>query len=216
MSVVANFSVPARAFCLGESLEAVPTATVELDRVVAHSPTHVMPFVWIIGTDRENFDAALAEDPTVENANVTDSFEETHLYHIDWASVVDERLSIILDHGGVVLEARGAGEKWRLWVRFDSREYFSEFRDHFSEFGEVTLHKITSPNTPGGVQYGVTTKQREALLTAFDAGYYDMPRTATGEEIAQELGISQQSVSRRLRRGINSLIKYTLDRHEID
>ena len=213
MSVVADFSVPAAAFCLGDALGDVPTATAELERVVAQSPMHVIPFVWFVDTDREAIDAALAEDPTVKNANITDSFEKTHLYHIDWASVVDERLRIILDHEGVVLEARGAVDKWRLWVRFASRDYFSEFQDHFSEFGEITLHQITTQQTPGGIQYGVTAKQREALLAAFDAGYFDTPRAVTAEDVAQQLDISQQSVSQRLRRGTNRLIEYTLDRH---
>lgn len=216
MSVVADFSVPAEAFCLGNTLEAVPTATAELDRVVAHSPNHVMPFVWVIDTDRETFDAALAEDSTVSSSSVSDSFEGTYLYHMDWAPVVEERLGVVLDHHGVILEARGTGGGWRLWVRFGSREDFSGFSDHFGEFGEVTLHRMTSQETPGGVNYGVTAKQREALLAAFDAGYFDTPRAATGDEVAEQLGITQQSVSRRLRRGIDTLIEFTLDRHRDD
>lgn len=213
MSVIADFSVPADAFCLAETLDAVPTATVELDRMVAHSPDHVMPFVWVMDADREPFDAALAEDSTVEDASVTDAFEEAYLYHVDWADVVEDRLGVVLDHEGVVLEARGTGEKWQLWVRFGSREYFSEFRDHFEEFGEVTLHRMTAQRTPGGTQYGVTATQRETLLAAYDAGYYDTPRRATGERLAERLGVSQQSVSRRLRRGTRTLIEFTLDRH---
>lgn len=213
MSVVADFSVPADAFCLGSALNAVPAMTVELDRVVAHSPDHVMPFVWVIDADRAAVDAAVAEDSTVESADVTDSFEDVHLYHVDWADVVAERLHTILDHDGVALEARGRGDKWRLLVRFSSREHFSTFRDHFRAFGEVTLHQMTSAQTPGGVQYGVSAKQREALLAAYDSGYYDTPSASTGEDVARQLGVTQQSVSRRLRRGVRSLIENTLDRH---
>jgi hypothetical protein len=213
MSIVADFSVPADAFCLGEALAAVPTATAELDRVVAHSPDHVMPFVWITNTDRGTFDEAVAGDSTVESAEVTDSFEDSHLYQFDWGDVVGERLHAILDHDGVVLEARGTDDEWRLRVRFGSREHFSEFRGHFERFGDVTLHTIQTSPTPGGVAYGVSPKQREALLAAYDAGYYDTPSATTGAELARELGITQQSVSRRLRRGINALIGNTLGRN---
>lgn len=200
MGIVADFSVPAGEFCLGEAPTAAPSATAELERVVAHSPDHVMPFVWIIDADRAVFDAAVADDPTVETADVTDSFEGIHLYQFDWAEVVGERLRIILDRNGVVLEARGSDEEWRLSVRFGTREHFSEFQEYFRDFGEITLHRMTSLRTPGGMQYGVSTKQREALLAAYDAGYYDNPSSATGEEIARQLGSTQQSVSRRLRR----------------
>lgn len=216
MSVVADFSVPTDAFCLGEALRAIPSATAELDRVVAHSPNHVMPFVWIVDTDREVFETAVADDPTVKTADVTDSFDDTHLFQFDWADIVGQRLQTILDHDGVVLEARGTGDGWRLWVRFGSREYFSVFRDHFREFGDVILHQITAPQAPGGAQYGVSPKQREALLAAYDAGYYDTSNSATGEELAQQLGITQQSVSRRLRRGVHTLIENTLDRQRDD
>lgn len=216
MSIIADFRVPVDAFCLGDALATVPRATAELDRVVAHSPTHVMPFVWVVDADRSAFDAAVAEDETVEAATVTDTFEEAHLYHFEWTTAVSERLRTILDHDGVVLEAQGTDDEWQLRVRFGSRDYFAEFRDHFTQFGELTLDQLTSPRAPGGIQYGVTVKQREALLAAYDAGYFETPSTATGEELAEQLGVSQQSVSRRLLRGTNTLIENTLERHRDD
>ena len=216
MSVVADFSVPADAFCLADSLQALPETTAELDGVVAHSPDHVMPFVWLVDAGREAFGAALAEDPTVEAAEVTDSFDDAHLYHVDWAEVVSERLHLILDHTGVVLEATGTGGEWRLLVRFSSREQFAGFQEHFEAFGTVELNRITSPRTPGGVTYGVSAKQREALLAALDAGYYDTPAAARGEEIAEALGVTQQAISTRLRRGTATLVENTLDRHRTE
>jgi predicted DNA binding protein len=213
MSIVACFSVPIDSFCLGEALESIPDASAELDRVVAHSPDHVMPFVWIRNTHREAFDAALADDPTVEDWEVTDSLEGAYLYQFDWTDTVSDRLHVILDHEGVILEAEGFANKWSLWVRFGTRDHLTEFQDHFEQFGEITLHEITTPKIPAGSQYGVSDKQREALIAAYDAGYYDSPSTATGEEVAQELEITQQSLSRRTRRGIKRLIENTLLRH---
>jgi hypothetical protein len=170
-SIVADFDVPADAFCLAETLRAVPDATVELDRTVAHSPKHVMPFVWVADAERTALDTALADDPSVETADVTDSFDSTHLYHVAWADVVGERLHLILDHEGVVLDARGSGDGWRLQVRFASRDHFSEFRDHFAEFGKAAVRRVTSPPRPGDGSYGLSNKQREALLAAHEAGY---------------------------------------------
>jgi hypothetical protein len=37
MSVVGEFTVPANQFVLGETLQAVPSVTVEFERVVTHS-----------------------------------------------------------------------------------------------------------------------------------------------------------------------------------
>ncbi|WP_162562448.1 helix-turn-helix domain-containing protein [Salinigranum rubrum] len=216
MSVIAEFSVAADAFCLGDALEAVPTATAELDRMVAHSPKHVIPFVWILEADRDVFDEAVTDDSTVEDAEVTDSFEDAHLYHFYWADVVSDRLHVILDHDGVVLEARGTAAGWQLEVRFGSREHFHEFREHFEEFGAVTLHRITAPETPEQEHYRVSPKQREALLIAYESGYYDAPKRVTGEDVARELGITQQAVSQLLQRGTKALIEDTLTRYRGD
>lgn len=41
-------------------------------------------------------------------------------------------------------------------------------------------------------------------------GYYDIPRGCTTKELADELGISDQAVTERLRRAIGSLVRHTL------
>lgn len=213
MSLVAEFSVPVGAFCLGETLRSVPSTTVELDRIVAHSPDYVMPFVWVLDGDQAVFEDALEADSTVVAAELTDSLDGTHLYQMTWADLVSERLQVILDHDGVILEARGTSESWRFGVRFGSHDHFTDFQDHFGGFGEVTLHQLKSPQLPGDVTYGVSEKQRAALLAAYDAGYYEASGGATGEDIARGLDITQQAVSKRLQRGISTLLENTLDRH---
>lgn len=213
MSIIASFSVPPEAFCLGEALEANPDTSAKLDRVVAHSPDHVMPFVWITTADRAAFEEAAADDPTVGDWEVTDSLDGTYLYQFDWTDTVSDRLQTILDHEGVLLEAEGTADHWSLWVRFGSRDHFSEFREYFRQFGPITLNEITTPQTPSDTQWSVSDKQREALVAAYDAGYYDAPSTATGEEVARGLEVTQQSLSRRTRRGTKRLIEDTLLRH---
>ena len=45
---------------------------------------------------------------------------------------------------------------------------------------------------------GITDKQREALRTARQLGYYDQPRTATLDDVAAALDISRSAVSQRI------------------
>lgn len=45
------------------------------------------------------------------------------------------------------------------------------------------------------VQNHLTGRQRQVLRAAFDAGYYDWPRTATGEEVADDLDIASATFS---------------------
>lgn len=53
----------------------------------------------------------------------------------------------------------------------------------------------------------ITAKQREAMQTARERGYYETPRTATLSDLASELGISKSAVSQRLNTAETKLVK---------
>jgi predicted DNA binding protein len=53
----------------------------------------------------------------------------------------------------------------------------------------------------------LTAKQRRALITALDNGYYHMPRRATAGEIAQKLGVPRTSYVDHLRKAENKLLQ---------
>jgi DNA-binding CsgD family transcriptional regulator len=52
----------------------------------------------------------------------------------------------------------------------------------------------------------LTDRQREVLETAFQAGYYDVPRKASAEEIAMELGVDASTVAEHLQRAERNLL----------
>ncbi len=54
---------------------------------------------------------------------------------------------------------------------------------------------FTSSGVSQVLQTKLTDRQREVLEAAFDAGYYDWPRTVTGEEVADQLGIASATFS---------------------
>ena len=68
----------------------------------------------------------------------------------------------------------------------------------------VQLQKITSSQgTTDGRRLEletetITDKQREAVETAMQAGYYETPRRADLADLAEELGVSRSAVSQRL------------------
>ncbi|SEO56273.1 hypothetical protein SAMN04487948_103243 [Halogranum amylolyticum] len=52
----------------------------------------------------------------------------------------------------------------------------------------------------------LTERQREVLTTAFDAGYYEIPRRTTTEEIAAVVGVERRTAEEHLRRAENKLL----------
>lgn len=57
------------------------------------------------------------------------------------------------------------------------------------------------------VQKHLTGRQREVLRAAFDAGYYDWPRTATGEEVADDLDIASATFSEHIQTAERKLLQ---------
>lgn len=57
----------------------------------------------------------------------------------------------------------------------------------------------------------ITTKQRDALETALELGYYDTPRKTDLSELATQLDISESAASQRLNAAETKLVKSFLD-----
>jgi predicted DNA binding protein len=60
---------------------------------------------------------------------------------------------------------------------------------------------------PSGVAPDLTARQREVLLTAVEAGYYELPRESTTEEIADGVGIGRRTAEDHLRRAERKLVE---------
>jgi len=103
---------------------------------------------------------------------------------------------------------------WRETKVFKDHDTFKQFRTTLEENG-VSLELISiTPNSSESddfLQDGLTERQREALSLAVSRGYYESPRQVTAEELAEELGISQPSLSALLRRGERQLLTSSLD-----
>lgn len=212
MSVIAEFTVPAESFLLGETLSAVPDVTVEIQQVVAHSHTKLVPFFWVHHGDKEKFDALVRDDSTLEDVVLLDEFERGTSYRGTWTEHAGGIAYAYVEAGATILEATGQEEMWTLRLRFDVNEAVSRFHEYCREEDlSFTLNQLYRPSQPmAGGQYGLTPVQRETLVTAFERGYYDVPRTISMTDLATELGTTQQTLSKRFRQAHSNIIENTL------
>jgi hypothetical protein len=67
------------------------------------------------------------------------------------------------------------------------------------------LRAVYNPHPPVA-EGSLTGAQREAIRVAADRGYFKVPREVSLKEIAEQLGVSEQAVSQRLRRGLGNLV----------
>lgn len=209
MSLLAEFRLPSNDFALGTALETVPDARIEFECIVAGGE-NVTPYVWCSSTDQDRFAAALRGDDTVGSFDQLDAFDETSLYRIHWGEDLDS--PITADCHAAILEATAGSDGWTIRTRFDDTNALSRTCDRWSQHGVSfdlrQLHDLTRPNRSG--EFGLTPKQHEALLVAWEMGYFDLPSPVTMAEVAQAVGISQQSLSQRLQRAHKTLIENTI------
>lgn len=77
---------------------------------------------------------------------------------------------------------------------------------------DVTLKQLRGYRVEETVIDSLTDRQREILEVAFDRGYYDVPRSATTNEVAVEVELDDSTVSEHLRRAERNLIASVLGR----
>ncbi|MFC6904905.1 helix-turn-helix domain-containing protein [Halalkalicoccus tibetensis] len=207
--LIAEVRVPAESFVLGSTLVELSGVAVEFEFIV---PTEgaPMPFLWV-DTDSTAFATAAADDPTVENARCITRFDDSALYRIEWAEPDYGFLGWFRDGHATLLEADGVEDEWHLKLRVESREELGTFQTYCEEqdvrFELLRLYGLRKPKMG---QFNVSEKQFEALTTAQEMGYFEIPRDASLDELAAELGVSPRAASERLRRGQTNLIHNSL------
>jgi predicted DNA binding protein len=211
VSVIAEFSVPAESFAFPHALDALPDARVESDRLATHSREWVLPFVWVRADDQDAVETAMRDDPTVDSHQVVQETDGETLYQVVWTDDVVEFVDEVADQHGVVLSATAADDTWNLALRFVSHDVLASFQAYFRERDNpFELQRVTTPSEPRQREFGLTDEQHEALTLAVDAGYYEVPREVSTADIADDLGVSPNAVSERLRRATASLVENAL------
>ncbi|WP_225336159.1 bacterio-opsin activator domain-containing protein [Halomicrobium urmianum] len=212
MSVILEFTIETDAFELGRVLARPPPhGHIELERVIP-TQSNLMPFLWVTGVDTDAFEASVREQPSIKTIHALDHVEGSTLYRIEWATRPADILAALADADAVVLEASGDGV-WEFRVRFPDHDKLSTFHNAIIK-EDIPIHidrtYTLSEPTATGHPLGLTTGQREALVLALNWGYFASPSETSLDDIADELGISRQAVSKRIRRGNETVLRKTL------
>jgi len=73
---------------------------------------------------------------------------------------------------------------------------------------DVTIEAVGGlARTKSAVEARLTERQREAVKTAVDLGYYEIPRTATQEDIAAELNCAPSTAAEHLRKAESQVLR---------
>lgn len=211
MSVIVEFTLANEDFVLGQVLSDSPDMHLELERIVP-TGSMLIPYVWVQGGDHEAFERRVSDNEHVTSFTALDKLDDWMLYRIDWKPGQPDILEGIQANGAAVLEAYGNGV-WTFRLRFPNHDQLSQFYNYCMEQDlPITIERSYTLTERSDVaqQFDLSNEQREALVLALRRGYYDTPSDITMSDLAEELGISQQALSNRLRRGTKQVLEKIL------
>lgn len=213
MSLIAEFSLQSPDLALRTTLDAAPDVTIELDTQMSTGMGAPAVVFWAFGGDFEALEAGFDRDPTVNSTTCIEELDEKRLYRARINN--DELLGLYPVYqrlGAAPMDGTGTSDGWHRRVRFPDRQSVVEMREFCAENDvNFRLHRLYTPGESDVVdEFGLSPEQRRALITAEREGYFEVPRETSLDELGEELGISGQSASERLRRGVSSLVSNTL------
>ncbi|MFC6953058.1 helix-turn-helix domain-containing protein [Halorubellus litoreus] len=214
MAVIVELTIDADAFDLGRVTSVLDGVHIELERVV---PTgrDIMPYFWAEAPDFEAFEHAVRRNELVESLEALSHVHDRVLYHVIWHDTVTNLTRILESSGATILQAHG-NERWVFNLRFRDHVGLRDFHNSCQEEGlEFHVDRIyTLEEDPeGAFELGLTDEQHDALVSAVEHGYFEVPRGGKLSDVAADLGISQQAASERVRRGANRVLKKVLNEH---
>lgn len=209
MSIIAEFHLPVTAFPPGNGLWTDVDVTVELEPIVPLGRDS--QYLWVIGDEYPHAVDVIGTMNAVESVETVDRLPDRALLRVRWSDTNTPLVDLADEEGAIVTEAVGTAEGWTVSVRFPDDRALAAFYDDCYQSGirlEFRGIYVGDGDTNDG--FGMSAVQRETVEAAFEMGYFDVPRRTTIAAIAEELDVSEQAVSERLRRGLSNYLTTTL------
>lgn len=163
--------------------------------------------------NRETVDEVLEGHGSVESVTTT-ALGERVFAHVQFVpNDLTERIYAIPQNHDIVLDMpmeyadRGALRVTAIGTLETFREAMAEMTE---EVGLRLLGTGDYVPTDDGLYAQLTERQREILAAAVEVGYYEEPRQANYQDIADELGISTGTVGEHLRKIESTVLKGVL------
>lgn len=202
-------SITAPLGALGVARRSLPAGVAMEFEQLATVLERCTPSIRLSGNGIEPVIAAVRDSPFVEDASLVTETAEWSVYQLTWKDTRPPLVQHVSEVDGVFLSAVAEGESWTVGLRFPDQAAATRFYRGNEDFEyPITVQKTRQigslERSPDDV---LTAEQRDAILRAVEAGYFDVPRRTTLVELADDLGISDSAVSQRLRRGMLNILQ---------
>lgn len=202
MVTTAQFVFPAAEVALADALNQLSDVRVTLEQSVERCDGDCS-CLWVTDTTESELRDALGGDSSVQGIQIVDEQEGEWLVSVDFHPTFHLVKSILIAEEGVIADVVGRDGSWVVTCRYSDHASLGEVRTLLDDRGfnyEVRRIRNGSEMTPNGID--LSSDQYEALKHAYQQGYFEVPREKTLAELADELDISHQALSERIRRAM--------------
>ncbi|MFB6138951.1 MAG: helix-turn-helix domain-containing protein [Halosimplex sp.] len=223
MGLIAEFHLVSDELALVDVAAEVPAATVEFESVQGRPSGPPAFVVRTTGAGRDAVEAAFAAAESVTDHSLVVADGDSRRYRCRPAGDPPEDLQLLADNESVADRVTVTAEGWEERRWFADRDEFESFRafcranDYAFRLDRLVEVADDDPDERESGPFGatddgsvrppeMTAPQHEALVTAHEMGYFDVPRTASTADVAEELGVAPASLSERLRRAQSHLV----------
>lgn len=211
MTVIAEMVLSHQNLAMHETRIAVPEMRLHVENQTWDVQGRRRLFIWCQGGDFDAFESAVCEDPTVAKWEMLEDTGKRRLYRVDLSENATLASPARVEVGGSLLSVVATSDGIETEIRFPDHETMNEYIERVRDRDiDISIRRIFQSDSASDIGYGLSEKQRDALRTALDAGYYAIPREADLGAVADRLGISRQATSERLRRAVATLARDTV------
>jgi len=180
--------------------------TVELVGMLPRNGDRYAEYFNVSGADPQRVFTLFEEHETVD-ASLLSAYDDVALFEFLVSGGCPAQYLGTL--GGLPRTVRASEGEGRIVAevpaQYDTGSIVDQFLDEYPDadltgkYEKETIEPMFSGGTYQQLlSTQLTEKQREVIQTAFEAGYYDWPREATGEDVAAELDIASATFSEQI------------------
>jgi hypothetical protein len=200
--------VPTEEFALDQTLSSVPALSLTCERVVGSGDGTDPQLIRFRGSDPATLEPVLADDPTVEAFDVLALDAPDVLCYVRWSRCVRLALQLLTATEALILSGTATADRWTFCLLVPNRDALSQLDELCADRNlSVDVQSVQTWNGDGLDPLGLTLEQYEALIIAAEYSYFKVPRENELKDIADEIDITHQALSERLRRGHDALIR---------
>jgi predicted DNA binding protein len=205
MGVIATLGVASDDTVLGQLADSTPTSEIEVEPTIPVGD-EVASLVWMYAGDQSEVQRSIDAGSIAEVTDIVESHDDHTLYRLNWHER-DELVQALRCSDAVLLEASGNADRWRFRIQFADSADLSRFQQECSEKDlDVVPTRIVNGDKSAECADHLSQEQREVIRLGLQDGYFEVPRQCNLQTIADQLDISDQAASARLRRGLNHLL----------